>query len=145
VGYARKFFKKESHHAAEDVVQEAFLSLSQQPNLPENVIGWLYAAVRSKSLDVIRGDKRRKKRNEGHAQPLIQPESGSPFDFEKITLELEKLSLEQREIIMMHFWGGLTFAEIATAIGKPKTTVFRRYEEAIKMLVPVADLLCPGK
>ena len=134
VFYARQFFAGRSLHAAEDVVQEAFQRLSQQKNPPENVVGWLYTAVRNGAISAARSEKRRERRENQHEPPLFQPEKDAPFDAEKIALSLEKLDREQREIVALHIWNGLPFSEIATLLGKSKTTVFRRYEEALETL-----------
>ena len=136
--YARQFFAGRNLHAAEDVVQDAFHRLSRLPNVPENLVGWLYTAVRNGAISAARSDKRRERREYFFAgtpvPPLFQPELGSPFDAEKIALSLEKLDREQREIVILHIWNDLSFSQIATLLGKSKTTVFRRYEEALGTL-----------
>jgi RNA polymerase sigma-70 factor (ECF subfamily) len=132
--YARQFFAGRNLHAAEDVVQEAFHRLSRQPNLPENIVGWLYTAVRNGAISAARSDQRRERRESNRQVPLFQPEEESPFDAEKISLCLEKLDREQREIVTLHIWSELPFSEIAALLGKSKTTVFRRYEEALGTL-----------
>ena len=140
--YARQFFKGGNLHAAEDVVQEVLHRLSQQPSLPENLVGWLYTAVRNGAISAARSDKRREKREHcagTPAQPMFQPEKENPFDAEKIALSLEKLDREQREIVTLHLWSDLPFSEIATLLGKPKTTVFRRYAEALETLRQLLD------
>ena len=137
--YARQFFADRSFHVAEEVVQEVFHRLSRQPALPENLTAWLYAAVRNGAISAARGDQRRKKREtlgvQGNRRPpLFKPDADSPFDTEKITLCLERLDREEREIVTLHLWSGLPFAEIATLLGLSKTTVFRRYESALETL-----------
>ena len=134
--YARQFFADRSFHVAEEVVQEVFYRLSRQPALPENLTAWLYAAVRNGAISAARGDQRRKKREvlRTRQPPLFKPDAESPFDAEKITLCLEKLDREEREIVTLHLWSGLPFAEIATLLGLSKTTVFRRYESALETL-----------
>jgi len=137
--YARQFFAGRNLHAAEDVVQDVFHRLSRLPNMPENLVGWLYTAVRNGAISAARSDQRRQKRETDRQPPLFQPETESPFDAEKIAMSLEKLDREQREIITLHIWSGLPFSEIATLLGKSKTTVFRRYEEALETLRQLID------
>ena len=132
--YARQFFAGRNLHAAEDVVQDVFHRLSKQSNVPENLVAWLYTAVRNGAISAARSDRRRKRRESTRQQPLFQPDVESPFDTEKIALSLEKLDREQREIVTLHVWSGLSFSQIATLLGKSKTTVFRRYEEALGTL-----------
>jgi len=141
--YARQFFAGRNLHAAEDVVQDAFHRLSRLPNVPENLVGWLYTAVRNGAISAARIDKRREHREQifaGTPVPsLFQPETESPVDTEKIALCLEKLDREEREIVTLHLWSDLPFSEIATLLGKPKTTVYRRYQEALETLRQMID------
>jgi len=44
------------------------------------------------------------------------------------------LPMEQREIVIPRIWGGLTFDEIAALTGDSRTTVHRRYGEALETL-----------
>jgi RNA polymerase sigma factor (sigma-70 family) len=137
--YARQFFAGRNFHAAEEVVQEVFHRLSQQPTLPENLVAWLYTAVRNGAISAARSDKRRERREAQfgltHGQPpLFQPEPDSPFDGEKIALCLDKLDREEREIVTLHLWSDMPFGDIATLLGMPKTTVYRRYKDALETL-----------
>jgi len=47
---------------------------------------------------------------------------------------LDALPMEQREVVIARIWGGLTFDEIAALTGDSRTTVFRRYGEALEVL-----------
>ena len=146
--YARQFFDNGNFHAAEEVVQEVFHRLSGQPTLPENLVGWLYTAVRNGAISAARSDKRRQRRETNwhgtnwhgatRQPPLFQPQcqfdDESPLDTEKIALCLAKLDGECREIVTLHIWSDLPFSEIASLLGKPKTTVWRQYKEALEML-----------
>jgi len=141
--YARQFFDNGSFHAAEEVVQEVFHRLIGQPTLPENLVAWLYTAVRNGAISAARSDKRRQHRETNwhsatRQPPLFQPQcqfdGESPLDTEKIALCLAKLDGECREIVTLHIWSDLPFSEIASLLGKPKTTVWRQYKEALEML-----------
>lgn len=50
---------------AEDVVQEAFLSLSQQPALPEHVAAWLHRVVRNAAISAAQPETPAQPRGEG--------------------------------------------------------------------------------
>ena len=136
--YARQFFDNGNFHAAEEVVQEVFYRLSGQPNLPENLVGWLYTAVRNGAISAARSDKRRERREATRQPPLFQSQcqfdDESPLDTEKIALCLAKLDGECREIVTLHIWSDLPFSEIASLLGKPKTTIWRQYKEALEVL-----------
>jgi RNA polymerase sigma-70 factor (ECF subfamily) len=47
---------------------------------------------------------------------------------------LDALPPDQREVVVARIWGGLTFDEIAALVGEPRTTVYRRYGEALEVL-----------
>ena len=132
--YARQFFKGGNFHAAEEVVQDVFHRLSRQSQLPENLVAWLYAAVRNGAISAVRSDKRREKREADRPVPLFKPDGENPVDAEKITICLEKLDRREREIVTLHLWSDLPFSEIASLLGLPKTTVYRQYKEALEML-----------
>ena len=138
--YARQFFTDRSFHEAEEVVQDVFLRLSCQTEPPDNVAAWLYTAVRNGAINAARNNKRREKREAEHWTPLFKPDEESPFDTEKIALCLEKLDPRQREIVLLHIWSDLPFADIATLLGQPKTTVFRRFTEALETLRQLLEL-----
>ena len=49
------------------------------------------------------------------------------LDPESATAELRALPLEQREVIVGHLWGGLTFEQIAKITGISSSTAHRQY------------------
>jgi len=137
--YARQFFKGGNFHAAEEVVQDVFHRLSRQDQRPENLVAWLYTAVRNAAISAARSDKRREKREADRQVPLFKPEAENPFDAEKIALSLEKLDRKEREIVALHLWSDMPFSEIASLLGLSKTTVFRRYATALETLRQLLD------
>ena len=47
---------------------------------------------------------------------------------------LNRLPLEEREVIVAHVWGGMTFAEIAELVGTSTSSVHRRYQAGLQTL-----------
>jgi RNA polymerase sigma-70 factor (ECF subfamily) len=136
---------------AEDVVQMAFVRWWRRfPDGDKDNIPLLYAAVRTIALDLRRSDTRRAKR-EASSEIAIEGENTPTFDVppEKreaaaiVTDALAKLNEEQREVVTLKLWGGLTFQEIATALGISINTVAGRYRYALgnlqKHLEPLKD------
>ena len=125
---------------AEDIVQETFLRLvrrAQWEGKLENPAAYLFTAVRNEAIDRQRKAKRRK-RHENQAaieRPvwLETPPDSSLRAGEMLEI-LDKLPMEQREIVVARIWGGLTFDEIAAMTGDSRTTVHRRYGEALESL-----------
>ena len=125
---------------AEDVVQETFLRLvrrAQWEGKPANPIAWLFTAVRNEAIDRIRKTNRRRKheRQMASERPVwIETSPDTSLRSEELLEFIDTLPLEQREIVIARIWGGLTFDEIATLTGDSRTTVHRRYGEALETL-----------
>ncbi len=138
--YARQLVDKVSD--AEDVVQMAFVRWWQRnPGGDRAHVPLLYAAVRTISLDLRRSDTRRANR-ELKSDVAILSEDAPHFDpaleDRETTALLEKavreLPPEQREVVALRIWGGLTFAEIATSTGETINTAAGRYRYALNNL-----------
>jgi len=130
--YARQFL---DDHAAEDVVQEALFGLSCTPTDVENPVAWLYRSIRNGAISQKRSDQRRAKReNAKRHEPWFEPDPANRLDAELVVETLQTLPPELREIVTLHVWGELSFAEIAELLGTSKATAFRRYEEGLTTL-----------
>ena len=134
--------------APEDVVQEAFIKLSRQEPPPANALGWLYRVVRNGALSAHRAARRRLRHEttaaEQHPSWFV-PGDSAPFDAVHATRALERLSAEQREVIVAHLWGGLTFEQIAELMGCSSSTAHRWYAAGLAALRERLDLPCPNR
>ena len=125
---------------AEDVVQESLVKLvelSRTKGKPDNPVAWLFKVVRNRAISQFRKISNRLKYEQKAAdvKPVwFMPTSINGIDSEEITEMMKRLPVEQREIVIQRIWGGLSFDEIADATNTPRTTVFRRYTEAIENL-----------
>jgi len=148
--YARQLTPSPSD--AEDVVQMAFVRWWRRfPDGDRAHIPLLYAAVRTIALDLRRSDTRRARREAASEIALPAGEEAPAFDVSPeqketaaiVTEALSKLPEEQREVVTLKLWGGLTFQEIATALGISINTVSGRYRYALnnlqKHLSPLKD------
>ena len=130
--YARQLL---DYHAAEEVVQDAFFRLSQEKTIIENPTAWLYRTVRNRAISRKRSDARRENReNDKQRMPWFEADSTDRLDAEQVAETLQTLPPELREIVTLHVWGELSFAEIAELTGMSKATAFRRYEEGLATL-----------
>jgi RNA polymerase sigma-70 factor, ECF subfamily len=138
--YARQFV--DSIADAEDVVQMAFVRWWQRhPDGDRSHVPLLYAAVRSISLDLRRKDMRRILREaksdvalSGEDHPFFDPSVEQQENAKIVTEALQYLPDEQREVVTLHLWGGLTFAQIAGMTGVSINTVAGRYRYALAAL-----------
>jgi RNA polymerase sigma-70 factor (ECF subfamily) len=123
--------------APEDVVQEAFLKLVVQRPMPEQPIAWLYKVVRNAALSAARSSRRRQlyEREAAARVPAwFVPTEGAGLDAETATAALQGLPNEQREVIIAHLWGGLTFEQIAVVTGTSSSTAHRWYVAGLSVL-----------
>ena len=102
--------------------------------LPENAVPWLYRAVRNLALSSSRAASRRKRREAQFAQSApawFMPPEDDGLDADAAAAALRTLPVEQREAIVAHIWGALTFDEIGQVTGSSSSTAHRHYVEGL--------------
>lgn len=124
---------------AEDAVQEAFIALSTQTTIPSDPFAWLVRTARNALLQIRRGAGRRSNRERivGESKDWFCTDHDSieaQIDGRTAMSWLESLSEDQREIVAMHLWGGMSFRQIAEAIETPPSTANRIYHQALEEL-----------
>lgn len=120
---------------AEDAVQEAFLSLWRARDRYDPARGavraWVLSAVRNRALDVLRRERAkagRDVRDDASADLVPAPER-TDLEAERreqsrlISDALNTLPSEQRQVIELAYFGGLTHSEIARNLSLPAGTV----------------------
>jgi len=130
----------------EDVVQEAFLKLVALRQPPREVVPWLYRVVRNGAIDIVRVAHRRQRRESAVARPerwFVEPEVDG-LDAASAVAALEHLPVEQREVIVAHLWGGLSFEQIAEVACCSASTAFRRFGAGIDALRREMGEPCPN-
>lgn len=141
---------------AEDVVQMAFVRWWRRfPNGTDEHVPLLYAAVRTLALDQRRSQSRREKR-EAASEFAVMSEDAPVFDpapeqretARIVAKALHQLPGEQREVVTLKLWAGLTFAEIAEAVDASPNTVASRYRYALaalqRALAPLKEDVLPS-
>jgi RNA polymerase sigma-70 factor (ECF subfamily) len=131
----------------EDVVQEAFLKLVAQSPPPDNPVPWLYGTVRYCALNAARGQRRRQRHEATAAAraPAWFVADAEAIDADAATGALQSLTPEEREVIVAHLWGGLTFEEIADVVGCSSSTAHRRYVAGLANLRERLQTPCPNR
>ncbi len=121
--------------AAEDVAQEAFLSIwrSRQRYRPErgSVRTWVLGVVHHRAIDSLRRNivhQRRRASAEGieerHEAPeRTDVEAARREDARNVRSALDSLPAEQSRVIELAYFGGFTHREIADMLGAPIGTV----------------------
>lgn len=131
-------FARQWCRAPEDAVQMAFVKLASLPEQPHHPVAWLYHAVRNRAIGDGRSERRRTnhERKAAESAPLYFTPAEDPTGIDALaaTKALESLPPEQREIIVAHLWGGLTFEQIADLTGGSAATCWRRYKTGLASL-----------
>ena len=132
--------------APEDVVQEAFVKLAAQPRPPDNPAGWLYRVVRNGALSAARSDRRRRRHESAAAagRPAWFVATAAHLDADAAARALQRLPGDQRETVVAHVWGGLTFEQIGPLIGASAATAHRRYTAGLAALRTKLRVPCPN-
>ncbi|WP_169977414.1 RNA polymerase sigma factor [Tautonia rosea] len=132
----------------EDVVQEAFVALAGQRPTPENPAAWLFRAVRNGAINAAKAARRRRQHESNAALKSPDWFEASPSDADAIDPEaaevaLRTLPIEQREAIVAHLWGGLTFEQIGAMSGRSSSAAHRLYQSGLKTLRQRLGVPCP--
>ncbi len=145
-GPALVLYARQWCSAPEDVVQEAFLKLVAQKTPPVNPVSWLYRVVRNAALSAARAAKRRQRHEAiaaARTPAWFAMTDGVDLDSQTATAALQALPLEQREIIVAHLWGRLTFEQIAELTGRSSSTAHRWYLAGLSALRERLGVACP--
>ncbi len=133
--------------APEDVVQEAFIKLAAQRPPPREPAPWLFRVVRNAALTAGRAERRRR-RHEAEAAALtpawLTAPEGAALDAAAVAAALRDLPGEEREVIVAHLWGGLTFEQIAAVAGCSSSSAHRRYAAGLSALRERLKVPCPS-
>ncbi len=146
-GPALALFARQWCQTPDDVVQEAFLQLARQRTWPGMVVPWLYRVVRNGALSAARAEQCRRRHEEaaGAERPAwFESSAAAAGEAEAAAAALVELPLEQREIIVAHLWGRLTFQQIAELVGTTSSTAHRRYEAGLEQLRMRMQLSSPA-
>jgi RNA polymerase sigma-70 factor (ECF subfamily) len=118
--------------SAQDAVQQVFVNmLNRNHSTVDEPKAYLYRAVRN---TVLNGIKVRDRNTELKDEPWFLAPDGNREEELSIRAALNELANEQRELVIMHVWGGLTFAEIADLLGISINTATSRYRYALANL-----------
>ncbi len=143
---ARFMLKDEA--IAEEITQEVFFSIWQkastfntQRGSPK---GWLMSIAHHRVIDHIRSAKRARESTDRMAQDLhnlealhtvnTEDEAHRNLDGQQVVKALDILPTEQRRVILMAYFKGLSQSEIAKELDQPLGTVKTRLRLAIQKL-----------
>lgn len=132
-----------SRHDAEDLVQEAILRMwhhqAERGHVPPD-LPLVFSTIRFCGLNHHRSESRRRKREESviylndfqdvWLDPLLEEDEEAVILREAV----QNLSQKLREVVVMKFWGGLTFLQISETLAISPNTAASRYRYALEQL-----------
>ncbi len=123
---------------AEDITQAVFLKIWSAPErfVSGNFAGWIARITRNRALDALRA-KSRTDVELPEQQPDEEPMENAAFaaiDAAQVRSALNQLPSEQRELIEMGFFGGITHEELAKRTGIPLGTIKTRIRTGLYRL-----------
>lgn len=133
---------------AEELAQEVMIVLWQKAHLfdakKSSLSTWLFRVARNRRIDLKRRD--RSALLDPH-DPVFQPEAPQAADSsmdervrqERMRIAMADLPPEQRELIVLAFFNGLSHSEIATHTDQPLGTVKSRIRLAFARLRKAVD------
>jgi RNA polymerase sigma-70 factor (ECF subfamily) len=125
-----------------DLLQEVFVKLAREPKLLDSVReerAFLIRLAHNAAIDLIRRRGTRERTKENFAAEIISPFAQTNDPDEKVfrdelAVALGELPEEQRAVVHLKLWEGLTFEEIADALEIPPNTAASRYRYGLDKL-----------
>jgi RNA polymerase sigma-70 factor (ECF subfamily) len=132
-------------HTAQDVVQEAFLSLWQHAKTFDarrgGVRSWILSIVRHRALDLLRSACYRRRMPDGdeqllalHDHVMVEGEVIRRCERGSLWAAIARLPAAQRQVVELAYFGGYPYPEIAAILGLPLPTVKSRLRLALHKL-----------
>jgi RNA polymerase sigma-70 factor, ECF subfamily len=136
--------------AAEDVVQDVFVDLWCHPQRYDESLGslrtYLTLRARHRALDVLRSELRRAGREERHVRRLPAPRMPTPAEevteadaAATVRAAVHHLPPEQRRVVELAYFGGLSYRDVALRMGIPEGTAKSRVRLALARLETLLD------
>jgi len=125
-----------------DLLQKIFVKLAREPGLLAGVReerAFLIRLAHNAAIDLMRRRGARERTKENFAAEIISPFAPTSDPDEKLfraelSVALGELPAEQRAVVHLKLWGGLTFEAIAAALEIPPNTAASRYRYGLDKL-----------
>jgi RNA polymerase sigma-70 factor (ECF subfamily) len=141
--YSLAFRITRDRHCAEEVVQDAFLQLWQQPERFDttrgSLVGWMIVITRNSAIDCIR-QRGNQDYGESYDEATTAIKTIGPSSLDQhiaqelVCAALARLSELQREAISLAYFDGWTCEEIADLTGTPVGTIKTRLRIGLRTM-----------
>jgi len=122
---------------AEEVAQAVFVLLARKaPSIRAGTVltGWLYRTARFVALEALRSEQRRKERHDRLAEMNDSTDSVWPKISPLLEDVMAQLGAADRDAVVLRFFEGRTFAEVAHAMGTTEAAAKMRLARAVEKL-----------
>lgn len=131
-----------NRHLAEEAVQEAFVDVWKRSDRFDPSRGglrqWVLGVVHHKAVDAVRRERSASDVGWKGPEPMPAPdpeEEGWMSDRQaRVAKAVDDLSPAQREAIMLAYFGGLTYRQVAERLGIPEGTAKSRLRDGLMTL-----------
>jgi RNA polymerase sigma factor (sigma-70 family) len=140
VVYSAAFRQLNDGHLAEDVTQAVFVLLARKASsISKNTIltGWLYRAAGYVSRDVLKGEARRRKREQDAAEAhrSVSMEEGKwERSAGRLDTALSQLGEKDRSAVLLRYFEAKTLREIGETLGCTEEAARKRLDRAVEKL-----------
>lgn len=119
----------------QDVLNDAYFkiyrsSTSYKPH--KSAINWIYTIVKNTALTYTGRDISLNEQELTDVSSVTSDFVDKCVEDLTVKQALESLDTESRTVLVMRFWGGYTFDEIAKELSMSRTTTYDRYKTALK-------------
>jgi len=127
-----------SNEDAEDVAQECFLKLAQEPPTIHSSLGsWLHRVATNTSLNSLKKTNRRLAREDRYDKETLKDET-SEIIWDDIQHDIDEainaLPEKYKDAVVEHFLNGMTQSQAAHRIGVSRQTITYRVEKGIDQI-----------
>lgn len=120
---------------AEDASQETFFRLMKRPRDVNQCVGaWLHRTATHLSLDLLRSEHSRRRREIAYVRELDRTASTWAELSPTVDQALDDLPEEYRALLVQHYLMGRSQAELAAEAGQSPATVCRRLQRGLELL-----------
>lgn len=146
-GMARRVITEPS--LAEEVAQDTFLALWRRPGAFDPSRGslksFLLGVARNKAIDLVRREESLKRTKASLTSEMETTPHATTFTDEldersAVHQALSQLTQVQREAIVLAYFGGRTYREVASELGIPEGTAKTRLRDGLGKLKAVLEL-----
>ncbi len=124
-----------------DVFYDVWRRASAYDPAGGSVVGWIMNQARSRAIDRLRLENRKKRVNKYQVNPLITTAANDPQQACQVKEQnrvlqnaLEVLTPEERQVIESAFFSELTYQEVAAKLNQPLGTVKTRIRSGLSKL-----------